>query len=264
MRRWWTGSALAAVFAVSAYIAQVELGNELATWAHIALLAGGSLSTLLAFLLPIRYARKQQILRLEAQEVAEQAVSAYRLQTRNVLAPMCQLVGLIAGGTDRTDREKAQQRLQQMILDFAVGSIGRGDRRASFFQCNDERPREFQAKLSAGRDDGIQGRVLEGTPWGDTLTRALSGRRPLFIPDVSSQKDVEGYRVEGVHSHEGNHGTLVCCPVVAAEFAHGVLILDSVNVGDLDELDARELGLFASLLAAGLSAYMPPQENSGR
>ena len=253
-RHWWTRSAVAAIFTVVAYIAQVELGQSLPTWAHIALLTAGSLSALLGFLFPLRFAQRQSVLRQRAEDVAEQAVRTYKLQVHDVFIPLSGLVSSIISDNNSQSCVASQERLKQSVVDLAAGNILAAENtltprtRACFFEYSNGPPKSLTSKTWKGRNRGPRGPYVEGTARGNAMLALLEGNQTKFVLDAEKEK------IEGWSPTTAEYRTFIAVPVIAGLDKFGLLTLDAPEPGDLREDDELQMRLFAQLLATGLAA----------
>lgn len=247
-RRWWVQTALAGATTVIAWVAQVQLGGALSTPVRLALLVLGALSALLAVLLPLRFARQQEILRISAQETAVIAVEEYRLRTADIFIPLARLVGEITVEGDGNRKALLKTRLTQMAVDLALRSNKAPQGRACFFEYVPGPPRNFVCAIHAGRADGPRGDFVETSDRGRAVLDLVAAKKTRLVPDTSAEY-VQGFDPDGA-----DYEAFICAPVVAGSQIFGILTLDSPAAKSLDDNDKREVQLVAMLLAAGLGA----------
>lgn len=244
---WWWPYAVPATFTAAAWIMQVKVGDDLPTWANIALIVGGSLSALLAFLLPLRHASIERKGRLEAQALAEEAVGAYKLQMHDMLMPLSVVVtDIIAAGRGQARRD-AQQTLRQLVIDLAAENIGPKRTRACFFEYSDESPRTLTPRNWRGRNRQPQTCFVENTPRGNAVFDLIDKRESSLVRDVDMAQ-LPGW------TGNAEYKTFICATVFSGNRVYGMLTLDSLHAGDLYDDDLLLMCLLAQLLASGLAA----------
>lgn len=247
-RRWWTRAATAGIFTVIAWVTQVQLGETLPTAARISLLIAGALSALLAVLIPLRFARDQQILRISAETTAAIEVEESRLRTNAIHTPLARLVGEIAAATSVADKDRLRHRLRQMAVDFALTANKTAQLRACFFEYTDTPIKNFVCRIHAGRPDGPDGDFNESSDRGRAVLELVASKKARLVPDTSKEF------VAGYDPAEADYRAFICAPVIAGEVVHGLLTLDCPAINSLSSNDKHEVHLIAMLLAAGLSA----------
>jgi hypothetical protein len=101
-------------------------------------------------MVPLRFARAQEILWISAQQTAEIAVEEFRLRTSDIFTPLAKLVGEIASSAPGPDKAALQVRQTQMAVDFALRANEAPRLRACFFEYVPGPPRNFICKIHAG------------------------------------------------------------------------------------------------------------------
>ena len=247
-RRWWVRTAAAGIFTVIAWVTQVQLGETLPTAVRVALLVAGALSALLAVLLPLRYARDQEILRLSAEATAATEVEESRLRTNNIYTPLARLLGEIAAANSVADKDRFRHRLRQMAVDFALTGNKTPQLRACFFEYTEVPEKNFVCRIHAGRADGPRGDFNEHSDRGKAVLKLVTDKKTRLVPDVSK------VFVAGYDPDTADYKTFITAPVLAGETVHGLLTLDCPTPNSLNDNDRHEIQLIAMLLGAGLSA----------
>lgn len=248
--KWWIGSATAAFLTVGAYVAQVELGQDLPAWAHLSILAFGAFSALLAFLLPLRQAAAARERERQTEQVATDAVTEYRVRHHAVMMPIARMAGGIVNLRQGQKKRNLEERLQQLIVDLVSENIGRGNTRACFFEYISGPPRQFVCDgvhKGKGRADVPRDRFSEGTDRGEAALRLVAEKETKFIPNVDED------RVPAYIRENADYKTIITSPVLAGDKVIGLLTVDSVEPGDLREIDRLEVSLFALALGCGLA-----------
>jgi hypothetical protein len=244
---WWLPYVLPAMFTAVAWIIQVQARGDLPTWTNVALISFGSLSALLAFILPLRQVGTERKGRLEAQALAEEAVGAYKLQMHDMLIPLSGIVtDIIAAGRGQVRRD-VQQKLRQLVVDLAAENIGPERTRACFFEHTDGPPRTLTLKNWKGRNRQPHAPFVDGTPRGDSVFSLIDKRESSLVGDVSKAHLPEW-------SGNAEYKTFICATVSSGNLVYGMLTLDSLQVGDLCDDDLLLMRLLAQLLASGLAA----------
>jgi hypothetical protein len=244
-RRGWS-HALAAIFTVAAWTTQVLIGEDLPAVAYIALLVCGGFSALLAYLLPVNYARLERAERLAARDLATKAVADYKLQVHDMLIPLSTLVTDILVETGQ-GRRNGQHTLRQLVVDLAAQNIGPERTRACFFEFSDGPPRMLTRPNWHGRNQNPRPCFQENTPEGNYVFSTVDRRGWILVKDVDTAQ-LPGW------TGKAEYKTFICVTVCSEKHIYGMLTLDSLQAGDLNDDDLLLMRLLAQLLATGLSA----------
>jgi len=246
-RAWWWQAALPAVLTAGAWLTQVLVSAALPYWARLSLIAGGTLSAVLAFLLPTRQIAIERQNRVDAERLASEAVAAYKVRIHDMLIPLALALSNAVSAPSASQRREAQQTLRQMVIDFAQ-DIGPDRSRACFYMLSGSKPhRSLELKNWSGRNRPPRDRFVEGTSAGALAMRLVDSL------DARLVKDVDQAGLLGWTSGQAEYRTFICASVFTNRRPLGILTVDSLVPGDLTESDLDLLRLFAQMLGSGIA-----------
>lgn len=250
---------ISAICAAASFAFQIWAGAELPGWGARLLLAGGSCAAALSLVLPIRRAEKALQVSADAQQIAENAVFAYRLALQDVLLPLTDLFDRVLAAKDHAERVEAEGAAKQAIVGYIATLAGVPRARACYFDYETganpgnrlsrrnytgrrDRPRDFFSS-----EDDSHRRVFE----------LLEARRSEFQPDLTRDcpSGVPAYR---------HYQTYISVPVATSKRIFGLLTLDARTPGELTREHEMEVRLLAQMLALmlGSSVLDRPEGNS--
>ena len=92
-RAWWWPVALPAALTAAAWLIQVLVSADLPGWGRAVLVVAGTLSALLAFVMPARQLAAERRTRDAAEQLASEAVATYKVKVHDMLIPLSLTVG---------------------------------------------------------------------------------------------------------------------------------------------------------------------------
>lgn len=243
----WPWVLLALVFVVAvpvvAYFAKDATGKK-AAW----LIAAQVAATAMAFLVP----QVRQIRARRREATAAERELAARTETRaamnDALDPILRQLGRISAERLKPDRKELIAATVPFVLHAASNLIGPDRSRACWFELTDENPARLVPKQHAGRSGSPRTTFSEGTPAGDAaIGMVLNGENRLC-------EDIDADPPPGWdHSKSRDYKTFISVSVAAGDTAYGMLTLDALEPGDLNNDDLHLLSLMAGALAAALA-----------
>jgi GAF domain-containing protein len=240
--------------AVTAATAAWVLGavaNNLSGWSFTLTAVAGAVLTAVAVGLPLRAEHNARVRARTAEQIAEDASARIQLVLNDALEPLAYLIGQI---TDRRSwtrgRElvELQGQAKAVVLSAAAEVLGADRLRACFFAFVDERPARLVPAGFQGRAEQPRTMFVAGTELGDFALGMLARREDLFCADVRAAP-LPGWEPGG-HAYR----TFIAVPVATEARQFGVLTVDGLEVGDLDEADVAAVRVLGRLLAVALGA----------
>jgi len=248
-RAWWWPVALPAALTAAAWLIQVLISADLPGWGRVVLVVAGTLSALLAFVLPARQLAVERRTRDAAERLAEDAVATYKVKVHDMLIPLSLTVGEVVAAGRAAERHDAQLALRQMAVAFAAENVGPERSRACYYQLTGSAPRRHvDLKNWHGRHKVPRASFAENSPRGELVMDIITSRDARLVENV----DAAG--MPGWTPGESEYKTFICAAVFAGRRVFGILTVDSLHPGDLSEDDLDMARLFAQLLATGLAA----------
>lgn len=228
---------------VTGYLAQDTTGKK-AAW----FFAGQVTATVLAFLVPqIRQIRARR----REKTTAERELLA-RTETRaamnDALDPILRQLGSISSERSKPARKELIAQAVPFVLNAASNLIGPDRSRACWFELCDDNPSRLVPNQSTGRSGSPTTTFIEGTPAGDAaIGMVLNGENRLC-------EDIDADPPPGWDTAKNrDYRTFISVSVTAADTAYGMLTLDALEPGDLNNDDLQLLNLMAASLAAALA-----------
>ncbi|GAA0903684.1 GAF domain-containing protein [Pseudonocardia zijingensis] len=227
------------------------LVNDLSGWSFTLTAAAGAALTALAVGIPMRAEHNARVRARTAQQVAEDAEARIRLVLDDTLEPLTYLIG---GITDRPrwsfgrEAVELQGQAKAVVLAAAAELPGADRLRSCFFTRVDERPVRLVPAGFHGRAEQPRTTFVEGTELGDFALDMLARRLDLFCADTKAASP-PGWEPGG-HAYR----TFIAVPVATEARQFGILTVDGLHVGDLDEDDVATVRVLARLLAVALGA----------
>lgn len=243
----WPWVLLALVFVVavpvSAYFAKDATGKK-ASW----LIAAQVAATALAFLVP--QVRQIQARRREA--TASDRELAARTETRaamnDALDPILRQLGRISSQRLKPARKELIAATVPFVLHAASNLIGPDRSRACWVELTDDNPTRLVPVQHAGRSGSPRTTFTEGTPAGDAAIGMVLNGENRLCEDIDTNPP-PGWD----NSKTRDYKTFISVSVAAGDTAYGMLSLDALEPGDLNDDDLHLLSLMAAALAAALA-----------
>lgn len=236
------GGSFVLLSVVSAIVARYVGGGWRTVWFAVQVV-----STTLAFLVPL--ARAVVASRDEA--TAEEREIEARLQTRvavnDALDPIVRLLGSLAVETDALRLVELRAEAVPLVLKTAAEFVGPDRSRACWFRLVDGPPRALEPTSFAGRAGSPSTRFVEGTPAGDATIGLVLADEDYGCADVLADPPA-GWDTTKTRDYRA----FISVSVTAGDTALGMLTLDAVEHGTLDDDDVGLLRLMAGLLAVAL------------
>lgn len=243
----WPWVLLALVFVVavpvSAYFAKDATGMK-AAW----LIGAQVVATAMAFLVP----QVRQVRSRRREVTAAERELAARTETRaamnDALDPILRQLGRISSERLKPARKELIAATVPFVLHAASNLIGPDRSRACWFELSDDTPTRLVPIQHAGRSGSPRTTFREGTAAGDAaIGMVLNGENRLC-------EDIDADPPPGWdESKTRDYRTFISVSVAAGDTAYGMLTLDALEPGDLNNDDMRLLGLMAAALAAALA-----------
>ncbi|HEX6471283.1 MAG TPA: GAF domain-containing protein [Streptosporangiaceae bacterium] len=224
---------------------QVGVGSAARPW-WAALSVAGSV---VAAGVPAYEQIRKERLRIEAEQVAFSAAVEMRVTMNDALDPIVRQLGRIATTEHRRDREALRAATIPMILDSAAHLIDAERARANWFRLEEGKPRLLVPEQYAGRADQPVTPFTEGTVEGDAALAMIRHNQHLLYADLARDAPPGWQR-----PINRDFRSFLAVPVVAGHTAYGMLTVDSVDVGGVDEAEVPLVRLLAGLLAGALAA----------
>ncbi|TIC81933.1 GAF domain-containing protein [Nocardioides sp. GY 10127] len=228
---------------VAAYFAKDATGKK-AAW----LVAAQIAATAMAFLVP--QVRQIQARRREASSAQREL--AARTETRaamnDVLDPILRQLGRISSEQLEPARKELIAATVPFVLHAASNLIGPDRSRACWFELTDEDSARLVPQQHAGRSGSPRTTFAEGTAAGDAaIGMVLNGENRLC-------EDIDADPPPGWDNGKTrDYKTFISVSVAAGDTAYGMLTLDALEPGDLNNDDLHLLSLMAAALAAALA-----------
>jgi GAF domain-containing protein len=233
----------------AAWLIQVLISADLPGWGRAVLVVAGTLSALLAFVLPARQLAVERRTRDAAERLASNAVATYKLKVHDMLIPLSLMLGEAVAAGRAAERRDAQLALRQIAVAFAAENVGPERSRACYYQLNGSAPRRHvDLKNWHGRHKVPRPSFVENSPRGELVMEIINNRDARLVENVDTA-GLPGWTPGG-----SEYKTFICAAVFAGRRVFGILTVDSLHPGDLSEDDLDMARLFAQLLATGLAA----------
>lgn len=225
--------------------------NDLSGWPLIATLTAGGLLTAAAVTIPMWIERRARRRAAGAEQIAEDVSARMRLVLDDALEPLAYLIGRI---TDRPRLSRGRElgdmqgQAKQVVLAAAAEVLGSTGLRACYFKIDTKPPARLVPDGFHGRAQAPRTSFVAGTALGDEALRLLEQREDLFCRDATAEAP------PGWDPADHDYRTFIVVPVATVDRAFGIITIDSLRVGDLDETDVAAVRVFARLLAVALNA----------
>lgn len=229
-----------AVVILSGAVGLLDDGPSPGRWAMLA--AAGVIAGIPAVLATHREHVIEQEARA-AEDLALQYETRLALALGDAVTPIAHLLGRMASGP-AGERALVRGQLVQRIVDAAAELCGAERARAAFFEISGDAMRPV---AWAGRGDAPTATFERGTPPGDVAHEIVARRAHLFVPDLADPP--AGVEI-GPHAE---YSTFLSVAVYAGGDSFGLLTVDAVEVGDLDDGDVDVARALAQLLGVGLA-----------
>jgi GAF domain-containing protein len=243
--RWWGGTAIAAICAGAAFVAQVKAGEHLSAWASWAITLGGAVATMLVLVLP---ARQAWLEREDATSVATDAVTANRLALRSTLIPLTDIFDAIITAPDEKARMGAKGAMKNAVTNSVVQLIEVPQSRSCYFDYEREgEVAKLTCKLYSGRGPKPKTDFLNTDPRYEEIFQLLESRQSELRENTEVGDPPRFPR-------SGNYKTYISVPVATSVEIFGLLTLDALEPGQLKQEHEREMLLLAQLLGIALAS----------
>jgi len=248
--RWLIGSAVAGVVGALAYLAQIVVGFEIPLAWRIILTTSGTVLLFFSVVLPNWQARHELRAHKAALVTVKEAVAEYDVKVHKILIPLSSLLATVIGTTNARERQLAQERMKQAVVDYALDNVQGAEPRSCFFAYKDTPKRKLVLQNPwRGRNSQPRSEFVEGYPAGDEVLKILDQKRTRFVPDADKDQP-PGWP----GSAQRGYNTYIQVAVANGEQSFGILAVDALNAGDLTQTDKRLIELLAQLLGCALAA----------
>lgn len=245
-RDWpWVLLALGFVLVVplSGYLAKDATGKK-AAWLFVAQVS----ATGMAFLVP----QVRQIRARRREATAAERELAARTETRaamnDALDPVLRQLGRISSEKSKPARKEIIAAAVPFVLHAASNLIGPDRSRACWFELTDDNPARLVPIQHAGRSGSPRTTFTEGTAAGDAAIGMVLNDENRLCEDIVADPP-PGWD----ESKSRDYKTFISVSVAAGDTAYGMLTLDALEPGDLNNDDLHLLSLMAGALAAALA-----------
>ncbi|MBA8795745.1 GAF domain-containing protein [Friedmanniella endophytica] len=204
-------------------------------------------SAVLIFVVGKIETRRARRLQASAEEAELEARVETRVALADLLDPMANLLGELAGA-DAVGRRSLCAEAIQVILSAAANYIGPDRSRASWFELLPGPPETLVPVRSLGRTGSAQTTFVAGTVAGDATLAMVHENRSLICRDIDTEAP-PGWDAE----RDRDYRTFISVSVFTNGVPYGMLTLDALEVGELTEDDLLTMTLLAKLLAAALA-----------
>lgn len=247
--RWWGGALIAAMCAGVAFIAQVQAGEQLPSWASWSIKLGGAGATVVALLLPARQTWLEVQGREDAEQVARMAVTNYQLALRSVLLPLTDIFDRIITAPNETSRIEAKGAAKQAVVNSVVQFTDVPLARSCYFEyeyCGQEM--RLVCRIYAGRDSKPRTEFSSTDPNHVETFKLLESRQSELNENIDLEKSP---RFQPDRHY--NYKTYISVPVATSAEIFGLLTLDALYPGQLEQQHEKEMMLLAQLLGIALA-----------
>jgi GAF domain-containing protein len=247
--RWWGGTALAAMCAGAAFIAQAEAAESWPSWVSWSIKLGGAGATVVALLLPARQTWIEVRAREDALQLAKEAVTDYQLALRSVLLPLTDIFDRIITASDEASRMEAKGAAKQAVVNYVVQFTNIPRTRSCYFdyECNNEE-RKLVCRVYAGRDSRPRTTFTSTNPDHAEVFKLLENRQTEFRQNIDQENSLR-FPAERRY----NYKTYISVPVATSTEIFGLLTLDALGGDQLGEQNQKEMLLLAQLLGIALA-----------
>lgn len=248
INQWWrTGAVAAGTAGAAAYLFQIVVAIDLATWLRWMITIIGTLLLFASVALPIRKANRSEVARNTAEQLAQEAVAAYDRRMHGVLIPMSGLLAELMAAPTALARERQQAQIKQAVVGYAIDNISGTEPRACLFEFQDGTPQKLVCTtLWKGRTKAPRQEFVQGDLAGDEAFRVLRSKATKYVEEVTTQNS------PGMPQGR-DYKTYLQAPVYNDDHFFGLLCVDAPNPGDLKESDRRLAELLAQLLGVALA-----------
>ena len=247
--RWWGGALAAAVCAGAAFIAQVQTGEHLSTWASWSIKVGGTIATVIALLLPARQTWVEVRAREDAQQLAKIAVTNYQLALRSILLPLTDIFDRIITAPSQIGQVEAKGAAKQAVVNSVVQFTGVPRARSCYFDYEQySQEKKLVCRIYSGRDAKPRTEFSSVDPRHTEVFKLLEDRRSEMKENLTLE-DSERFPDDRDYNYE----TYISVPVATSAEIYGLLTLDALHAGELLPQHEKEVLLLAQLLGIALA-----------
>lgn len=247
--RWWGGALVAAVCAGAAFIAQVQAGEHLSTWASWAIKVGGTIATVIALLLPARQTWVEVRAREDAQQLAKIAVANYQLALRSVLLPLTDIFDRIITAPNEIGQVEAKGAAKQAVVNSVVQFADVPRARSCYFEYEQHsQEKRLICRIYAGRDAKPRTEFSSVDPRHAEVFKLLEDRRSEMKENLTFENS-ERFPSGQDYTYQ----TYISVPVATSAEIYGLLTLDALHAGELLPQHEKEMLLLAQLLGIALA-----------
>jgi GAF domain-containing protein len=248
--RWWGGALFAAMCAGFAFIAQVQAGEHLPTWASWSIKIGGAVATVIALLLPARQTWVEVQVREDAEQLAKLAVTNYQLVLRSVLLPLTDIFDRIITAPSETGKIEAKGAAKHAVVNSVVQFADVPRARSCYFDYeHNGQDKRLLCRIYAGRDARPRTEFSSANPCHTEIFTLLEERRSEFKEDITLERNAR-FPLDRNY----NYKTYISVPVATSAEIFGLLTLDALHPGELLPQHEKEMLLLAQLLGIALAS----------
>ena len=238
------GVIAAGVLAVLAYVAQMVIGLDMANWLFWTIISIGATATLTTIWLANRRV-------VTAHQAAEAATRNQRRAFEDVLVPLALNLDQIVSSADVAERRALKQQTKLAIVSLTANLIGPPDARSCFLEEIANLPpgaREIKCQNSLwfGRNIAPVTVFRETDRRGRELLKLLDEGTSRFVPDVDQLP-------QDLRPDSDSYKTYIASAVTAGNRSFGLLTVDCLKPGELQQDDVTMVEVFARMLGVALA-----------
>ncbi|MEU8570988.1 hypothetical protein AB0C51_22035 [Streptomyces pathocidini] len=212
-------------------------------WLYTTIIIVGTVAVLGAVLLADRRVAT-------ARQAAAAATRNQRRAFEDVLVPIVNLLGEIIS-SDRMQRRALKQQMKLSVVILTAQMVGPPDARACFLEeVANAAPGQREVKchngLWSGRGEPPVTVFREQELRGKELLKLLDEGADVFVPNVDQLP-------QALRPDSNTYKTYISTAVKVGDTSMGVLSIDCLKPGDLNEDDTKLVAVFARLLGAALA-----------
>lgn len=209
-------------------------------------------ATVLAWAIPEARALRAQQREKTSQQREIEARTEARVDLNDTLDPIVRLLGQIACEPSKPKRDQLRAQAVPVVLSSASQAIGPKPVRAVWFRLEEGPPQRLVFGDRRGRAELSRSVFKAGTAAGDSTIEMVLSNSDLLCEDLEQNPPL-GWDA----GKDREYRTFISVSVATSTEAFGMLTLDALEPGDLDQDDVRMLRLLGGLLAAALAHRTP-------
>ncbi|MFC4033074.1 hypothetical protein ACFO3J_16495 [Streptomyces polygonati] len=228
---------------VLAYAAAAMAGEYELGWVFWVVMTIGAGATLTLIFMSARGA-------LVGKRLVDAAAASQRNLLQEMLVPIIEVLGAITVTTAIQERKELKKQMTHVVI-TAARLVGPAASRVCFLELEGaagSRVLKCRPGMWIGRQETPQTKFEEGTQRGDRLLGHMDSRRPLFVADLTSE-------APALQPDSNTYKTFIAAAVAPSinHEAYGILAIDAMAPGDLQEGDKKIIEVLGQLLGSALA-----------